>query len=104
MFILSLISLHMSFVFVTVTLRYLNFPSQPMNRFIITESSKYYARMQTAVARGLGLPAAWLVGHYSDAASKHSLCYFRPFSELTVMRIDVHLQRGYISIYDCDCC
>ena len=46
-----------------------------------TESSKYYACIQTAVAHGLALPAAWLAGHHSDAASKHSLCYFRSFSE-----------------------
>ena len=41
------------------------------------ESSKYYARIQTAVTRGLGLPAGRLAGHHSDTASKHSLCYFR---------------------------
>ena len=46
-----------------------------------TESSKYYARIQTAVARGLGLPTRRLAGHHSDAASKHSLCYFSLFSE-----------------------
>ena len=48
---------------------------------ISTESSKYYARIQTAVARGLGLPAGWLVGHQTDTASEHSLCYFSLFSE-----------------------
>ena len=41
-----------------------------------TESSKYYARIQTAVARGLGLPAGRQAGHYTHAASKHSLSYF----------------------------
>ena len=46
-----------------------------------TESSKYYMRIQTAVARGLALPAAQLAGHRSDAASEHSLCYFNSFPE-----------------------
>ena len=45
------------------------------------ESPKYYARTQTAVARGLRLPTRRLAGHQSDAASKHSLCYFSLFSE-----------------------
>ena len=48
---------------------------------VYTESFKYYARIQTAVTHGLALPAARLAGHNSDAASKHSLCYFRSFSE-----------------------
>ena len=47
----------------------------------ITESSKYYARIQTVVACGLGLPAGQLAGHHTDAASKHSFCYFSSFSE-----------------------
>ena len=38
-----------------------------------TESSKYYARIQTAVAHGLGLPAGRQAGHDTDAASKHSV-------------------------------
>ena len=46
-----------------------------------TESSNYYERIQTAVARGLGLPAGRLAGHHTDSASKHSFCYFRSFSE-----------------------
>ena len=46
-----------------------------------TESSKYYTRPQTAVACGLGLPADRQAGHYTHAASKHSLCYFSSFSE-----------------------
>ena len=64
-----------------------------------TESSKYYARIQTAVSRGLSLLAARLAGHHSDSTSKHSLCYFRSFSEQTVTRIDVHLESGEVSIY-----
>ena len=48
-----------------------------------------------AVARGLGLPA----GRLTDAASKHSLCYFSSFSEYMVMHIDIHLQSGGFSIY-----
>ena len=46
-----------------------------------TESSKYYARIQTAVAHGLGLPGGWLAGRHTDAASKHSLCSFSLVSE-----------------------
>ena len=49
--------------------------------YLNTESSKYYTRPQMAVARGLGLPAGWQVGHYTYAASKHSLCYFSSFSQ-----------------------
>ena len=46
-----------------------------------TESSKHYARPQTAVARGLDLPTRGLAGRQTAAASKHSLCYFSLFSE-----------------------
>ena len=66
---------------------------------ISTESSKYYARIQTAVARGLCFSAGWLAGHQTDAASQHSLCYFSLFSEKMVTRIDEHLQSGIISVY-----
>ena len=64
-----------------------------------TESSKYYARMQTADARGLALPTGRLAGQQTDAASEHSLCYFSLFSEYMVTCIDVHLQSGNISVY-----
>ena len=47
----------------------------------ITESSKYYARPQTAVARGLDLAIRGLAGRQTAAASKHLLCYFSLFSE-----------------------
>ena len=50
-----------------------------------TESSKYYAHIQTAVAGGLGMPTARLADHHSDTASKHSLYYFRSF-----FRVDGH--------------
>ena len=46
-----------------------------------TESSKCFARIQTAVARGLCLPTRCLAGRHGDAASKHSLCYFSLFSK-----------------------
>ena len=49
--------------------------------FVCTESFKYYARIQTAVARGHGLPADRQAGHYTHAASKHSPCYFSSFSQ-----------------------
>ena len=52
-----------------------------------------------AVACGLRLPTRRLAGHQSDAASKHSLCYFSLFSEKMVTRIDVHLQSGKTSVY-----
>ena len=64
-----------------------------------TESSKYYAQPQTAVARGLDLPTRGLAGRQTAPACKHSLCYFSLFSEKTVTRIDVHLQSGNISVY-----
>ena len=51
-----------------------------------TELSKYYARIQTAVDRGLGMPAARLAERHTDAASKHSLCYFSLISELMITR------------------
>ena len=40
-----------------------------------TESSKYYARLQTAVSRGLGWLACWLTGLHAAAARKHMLCF-----------------------------
>ena len=40
-----------------------------------TESSTYYARLQTAVARGLDWPASGLMGRHTAAAPKHSLCF-----------------------------
>ena len=56
----------------------INLPFEGIYRMILqtTESSKYNACIQTAVARGLGMPTRRLAGHHSDAASKHSLCYF----------------------------
>ena len=44
-----------------------------------TELPKYYSRLQTAVARSLGLPACQLAGRHTDAAPKHSLCYIIQF-------------------------
>ena len=49
------------------------------NVSLSTRSSKYYVRIQTAVARGLGLPTHGLAGRHTDAASKHSVCYFSLF-------------------------
>ena len=46
-----------------------------------TELPNYYARLQTAVARGIGLPAGRLPGPYTDAAPKRSLCNFSSVSE-----------------------
>ena len=66
---------------------------------IYTESSKYYAHIQTAVARSLRLPTRRLATRQTAAASKHSLCYFSSFSEKMVTCINVHLQSGIISVY-----
>ena len=49
-----------------------------------TESAKYYARPQTAVARDLGLPAGRQAGHYTHAASKHSLPLFSIWRDLKI--------------------
>ena len=49
--------------------------------YIYTESSDYYARPQTAAARGLDLPTRGLAAPQTAGASKHSLCYFNLFSE-----------------------
>ena len=68
---------------------------------ICTESSKYYTRPQTAVARGLGLPDGWQVGHYTHAASKHSLCYFSSFSQ---QMVKWRRQRLLIVIVIRQCC
>ena len=46
-----------------------------------TQSSKYYARKQTAVARGLAWPARRLTGRQTASASKHSLSFFSSVSE-----------------------
>ena len=54
--------------------------------------------LQMAVASSIGWPATRLVGRHSDAAPKHSLCYFSSVSEM-VMLIDVHLQSGVVSVY-----
>ena len=67
--------------------------------FHSTESSKYYARIHTAVARGRGLPACRLAGHHNDPASKLSLCYFS-----FIFWVDGHahrhnLQSGNLNVY-----
>ena len=46
-----------------------------------TESFMYYARQQTAVARGLAWPARRFTGRQTAAARKHSLCFFSSVSE-----------------------
>ena len=60
----------------------------PLPLVYSTESSKYYARIQTAVARGLGLPTGRLAGRHTDAASKHSLLLFQ-----FIFRVDGHAHR-----------
>ena len=50
---------------------------------INTESSKYYMRIQTAVARDLGLPAARLAGLHRDTALLLQV----------IFRVDVHAHR-----------
>ena len=50
-----------------------------------TEVPKYYVQLQMAVARRLNLPAGRLVGHHTDAASKHSLLYISALSVVIVI-------------------
>ena len=64
-----------------------------------TESSKYYAQPQTAVARGLGWLASRLTGLHTAAAPKHSLYFSFQFPSNLVTRINVHLQSGDVSVY-----
>ena len=42
------------------------------------ELPKYYVRLQTAVARNLGLPVSRLVGRHTNAATKHLLLFQFP--------------------------
>ena len=42
---------------------------------LYTELPKYYAQLQTALARGLDLPTGRLAGCHTDAAPKHSLLF-----------------------------
>ena len=53
-----------------------------------TELPKYYARLQTAVARDLGLPAGRLPGPHTDAAPKLLTLLFQ-FS----FRVDDHVHQ-----------
>ena len=46
-----------------------------------------------------GFLVGWLPGLHADTAPKHQFCYFSSLSEEMVMRIDVHLQSGNVSIY-----
>ena len=52
---------------------------QLIRHYPFTESSKYYARQQTAVARGPGRPARRLTGRQTAAVPKHSLCFLVQF-------------------------
>ena len=75
----------------------------PLGRTLIlhtneyTESSKYYARPQTAVARGLGLPAGRQPGHYTHAASK-TLTLLSQF----IFPVDGHAET--LAFTGCDYC
>ena len=90
----SLVSLQVSWQII-----YFSFSKGGKLFFVYTELPKYYAQLLTAVTRGLGLPAGQLAGHRLDVAPKYSLCYFSSVSEQMVMRIDVHLQSGDVSVY-----
>ena len=78
-------------------------PSVGLNKFldiyIYIELPKYYARLQTVVARGFGFPVGRLPAPHIDATLEHSLCYFSSVSEQMVTNIDVHLQSGDFSVY-----
>ena len=67
--------------------------------YVYTELPKYYARLYTGVVRCLGRPTRRLPGRHTDAAPKHSLCYFSSVSEYMVTRFDVHLQSGNVNVY-----
>ena len=45
------------------------------------ELPKYYTRLQTAVARGLGYLVGQQAGPHTDGAPNHSLSYFSSVSE-----------------------
>ena len=52
------------------------------------ESSKYYARIQTAVARGLNLPTCGLTGRQTPAAFQTLTLLFQ-----FIFRVDGHAHR-----------
>ena len=67
------------------------------------KSSNYYARIQTAVARDLGLPAARLAGHHSDAASKHTLIISVNFPSKWSRASTYICKAVKLACTDCDC-
>ena len=71
---------------------------------IWTESSKYYARQQTAVARGLAWPARRLTGRQTAAAPKHSLCSLVQFP-INWSRASTYIcKTETLGFTDCDYC
>ena len=60
-----------------------------------TELPKYYAWLQMAVTRGLGLTAGRLAGHLTDTAPKHSLLFQFSF------RVDGHAHRRTFAKQKC---
>ena len=71
---------------------------------ICTESSKFYARQQTAVARGLAWPARRLTGRQTAAASKHSLCFLVQFPS-NYSRASTYFCKTEMLVFtDCDYC
>ena len=69
-----------------------------------TESSKYYARQQTAVARGLAWPARCLTGHQTAASSKHSLCFLVQFPSNWSRALMYICKMETLAFSDCDYC
>ena len=70
---------------------------------LTTELLKYYAWLQMAVARGLGLPAGWLVGCHTDAAPKHSVISVQ-FPSRWARTLTYICKAETLAFTDCDYC
>ena len=71
---------------------------------ISTDSSKYYERPQTAVARGLGWPASRLTGLHTASAPKHSLCFPVQFPSNWSRASTYICKAETLAFTDCDYC
>ena len=68
-----------------------------------TESSKYYAQPQTAVACGLDLPTRGLAGRQTAAASKH--CVISVYFPSRCSRASMYTCKAEtLAFTDCDYC
>ena len=69
-----------------------------------TELPKHYARLYTAVALGLDLPACRLAGHHADAAPKHLLCYIIQFLSRWTCASTYICKAETLAFTNCDYC